>query len=136
VHAAYFDVRFRAPAPPLRWPTEFVVVTAWATTGEQWSAEESTAADERLARELLRRAVWHTRLTGYSPRTGHAEPGWAVELTLDEGCDVGRRYLQDAIYLVRGDDLSVTYCDDRREPVPVGRFRERIDLDTKSPQQP
>ena len=43
-----------------------------------------------------------------------------------EACDLGREYLQDAIYLVQGDQLSVTYCDERRGLVAVGNFRERL----------
>lgn len=63
------------------------------------------------------------RLTGYSPTTVHAEPGWAVEMPWDEACDLGLRFKQDAIYSVRGDELTVTFCDHRRGLVPVGAFR-------------
>jgi len=44
------------------------------------------------------------RITGFSPSTGHAEPGWAVALPLVECRAIGNRYYQDAIYSVEGDE--------------------------------
>ncbi|MBK7595058.1 MAG: hypothetical protein IPJ11_07375 [Gemmatimonadetes bacterium] len=83
--AWYFDVRFRAESPITHWPTEFIIVTGYATTGEVWPEEQNLEADLRLRRELQEMGRWHVRLTGYSPETGHAEPGWAVLLTAAEG---------------------------------------------------
>ena len=85
-------------------------------------------ADRALEGELRKTGRWMRRLTGYSPITGHAEAGWAVEMPWDEACDVGLRFKQDAIYTVNGDELSVTLCDHRRGPVLVGAFRERVTL--------
>jgi len=65
-------------------------------------------------------------VTGYSPTTMHAEPGWAVQLPFDVACDLGRMFLQDAIYVIDVDQLFVSYCDDRREKVFVGEFLRRL----------
>ena len=123
--AWYFDVRFRAESPISHWPTEFIIVTGYATTGEVWPEEKNLEADLRLRRELQEMGRWHVRLTGYSPVTGHAEPGWAVLLNAAEGEALGRRYAQDAIYVVRRDALAVRYCKDGREE-KVGSWRERV----------
>ncbi len=123
--AWYFDVRFRLESPVTQWPTEFIVVTGYATTGEVWPEERNVESDLRLGRALQEMGRWHLRLTGYSPATGHAEPGWAVLLNPAEGEALGRRFLQDAIYVVRGDALTVRYCDDGREE-QVGAWRERV----------
>lgn len=125
----YFAVRFRAPEEPGPWPAAFGVVTAYATTGESWPPERNEAADRALAADLSARRRVHRRIVGYSPTTGHAEPGFAVGLSFDEVCDLGRRYLQDAVYFVRGDALFVSYADARRALVPVGSFRARLDAD-------
>jgi hypothetical protein len=122
----YFETHFRTPAPIPDWPPEFVIITAHATTGQRWTTAENESADRRLTEELQRRGAWFARITGYSPRTGHAEPGWAVVLPFDEACDLGLRYRQDAIYHVSGDTLSVSSCDGRRKLVTVGPFRERV----------
>lgn len=129
VHPAYFETRFRTPASITSWPDEFVIVTAYATTGEAWPAEENERAGRCLDQELRGelRVAWCQRITGYSPTSGHAEPGWAVELPFDDACELGTDFLQDAIYWVRGDELSVSYCDHRRGLVRVGSFRERLD---------
>jgi hypothetical protein len=124
--AWYFDVRFRAEEEVGEWPEEFVIVTGYATTGEVWPEERNYEADVRLRGELMAMGRWHVRLTGYSPVSGHAEPGWAVMLSAAEGEALGRRYAQDAIYVVRGDALSVRYCADGREE-SVGGWRARVD---------
>ncbi len=79
-----------------------------------------------MSAELQQLGVWTARITGYSPTTGHAEPGWAAVLAFDAACDLGLRYRQDAIYHVAGDTLSVSFCDERRKLVAVGPFRERV----------
>ena len=125
----YFTVRFRTEAAAIDWPAQFVIITAYATTGERWDAAREVAADAALAETLEALGVWYTRITGYTPETGHAEPGWAAALSLEAGCELGLRFAQDAIYVVEGDALGVTFCDARRGVVPVGAFRERLDRD-------
>ncbi len=122
----YFETQFHLEAPFTDWPEEFVILSAYTTTGEHWSDEVILAADQRLQRELQERGEWFLRVTGYSPHDGHAEPGWALALPFDEACDWGLRYKQDAIYCIKDDELWVTYCDARRTLVRVGEFRSRL----------
>jgi hypothetical protein len=129
MHPAYFETRFRTQEFVDYWPREFVILTACATTGESWTPHRNESADEKLACELRARGAKIVRISGYSPRTGHAEPGWAAEIPFDEACDIGLRFRQDALYHVRGDILSVSFCDHQRSLVPVGPFRERVDLE-------
>jgi hypothetical protein len=126
MHPAYFETRFRTETPVNDWPTIFAVITAYATTGETWGEEKNRTADALLTSELRARGVWMARLTGYSPRTGHAEPGWAVALPFEAACDLGQKFRQDAFYYVQGDELFVSFCDARRGLTAVGRFRERL----------
>ena len=63
---------------------------------------------------------------GDSHETQHLEPGWAVVLDWEKGCDLGNQFKQEAIYLMDGDALSVTYCDERRGLMPVGGFPDRL----------
>lgn len=126
IHPAYFETHFSLEIPFSGWPDEFAIITAQATTGETWTAAENEMADRALEAELRETGRWIQRLTGYSPTSGHAEPGWAVEMPWDEACDIGLRFKQDAIYTVKGDELSVTRCDHRRGLGPVGGFRERV----------
>jgi hypothetical protein len=78
------------------------------------------------------RGGWLVRIFGYSPKSGHAEPSWAVDLPLDKGCTIGQRFLQDAIYHIKNDELSVTRCNELRALVHVGSFRDRLDPDQHS----
>lgn len=128
MHPAYFGTHFERSEPWDDWPAEFAIVTAYATTGESWPDEDNQAADRQLEAELRRWGRWIRRLTGYSPATGHREPGWAVEIGFQPACDLGKRYKQDAIYYVTGDTLWVSFCGERRAPVEIGRFRPRVHL--------
>lgn len=130
MNPVYFETRFRLDAHPPRWPDGFVIITAYATTGQSWAAAVNVAADRRLAEQIDRRACWRWRVTGYSPTTGHAEPGWAVAMAWEEACDLGRAFHQDAIYYVESDTLFVTRCDSGRRLIAVGPFRERLDGDS------
>ncbi len=127
LHPAYFETRYRQDAPNSYWPENFSIITAYATTGEIWTEEQNLSADRALETELRNSDHWLKRLTGYSPSSGHAESGWAVEIPWTEACAIGLRYKQHAIYFVSGEELHVTLCDDRRELVHVGKFLERLD---------
>lgn len=120
----YFETLFQSEL--MDWPASFAIITAYATTGESWTAEENEAADQSLKQLLETNGSLLGRVVGYSPETGHKEPGWAARIGLNGACDIGLRFKQDAIYFIQGEVLSVTYCDERRELIQVGRFSERL----------
>ena len=129
----YRTTRFRIDSPT-DFPLEFVILTAHATTGQVWPEEQNQNADQRLEAEL--RALGHEpqRITGYAPLyqpekldSAHEEPGWAVPIPFTVACDLLEKYLQDALYHVQGDQLSLSYCDVRRGLIPIGPFREKVD---------
>ena len=127
MHPEYFKTRFLVENDVNTWPASFAIISAFATTGQQWTDSENDAADRRLENELRCAGVWHARITGFSLETGHAEPSWAVEVGFQEACDIGERHHQDAIYHVEGDALYVSYCNAHRALIPVDSFRSRID---------
>jgi len=122
----YFETRFRLEGAISEWPDQFVIVSAYHTTGERWPDEVNQASDRLLEQELRQHSDWLVRITGYSPTTNHAEPGWAFVMPLSDACDLGLRYKQDAIYHVHNNQLSVSFCDERRALVPVGEFKSRL----------
>lgn len=126
MHAAYFETLFAVAEPSADWPSDFAIITAYAPTGDRRTDEQNATADQQLESHLRDLAEPIRRLTGYSPSSGHAEPGWAVAMAWQKGCDLGTEYLQDAIYFVSGNELQVTHCDSRRELVHVGTFRDRL----------
>ena len=121
----YFETHFEVPFAWTHRPAQFAIITAWATTGEVWTDEQNRAANERLETELRSLRCWMQPITGYSPATGHAEPGWAVAVGFDEAREIGTRYRQDAIYYVEGDMLTVSPCAGEESAV-VGPFTERL----------
>lgn len=125
--AWYYSVRFKTNGPVTHWPAHFVIVTGWATTGEVWTAAANELANLRLEAELASTGRWFAPITGYSSETGHGEPGFAVVMTPDEGTALGRRYRQDAIYVVRDGSLWVRYCADEREDPVAEDWQELVD---------
>lgn len=123
----YFDTYFETPVVWTNRAAQFAIITAWATTGEVWTGEENRAANTQLEAELCSLDCWMQPVTGYSPTTGHAEPGWAVAVALDEALRLGRQYKQDAIYYVEGDTLTVSLCDGG-DSMFVGPFTKRLTL--------
>jgi|GEM_PF-1099820 len=129
MHSVFFETRFRTPVLDADWPREFVIVSAYATTGACWPPERNLAADREIERCLRERGVWMRRITGYSPTVDHAEPSWAAVLPFEDACELGLQFLQVAIYHVADDVLSVSYCDQRRKLIQVGLFSERLDVE-------
>ena len=107
-------------------PKEFAIISAYATTGEKWSAERNQQADERLQKQLVEKGAWLRSVTGYAPDTGHNEPCWATAISFDEACDIGEEFLQDAIYYVEGVHLYVSHCDPRRIKTSISEFSVKI----------
>lgn len=128
MNPVYFETHFERQALWEDWPSEFAIITAYATTGEAWTNSENEAADKRLEAKLRQQESWLRRLTGYSPVTGHSEPGWAVALSFEVACNLGQQFRQDAIYYIVGDVLHVSFCDQRRAQVLIGPFRSRVHL--------
>ena len=122
LHPAYFETVFDVEGHP-DWPYSFAIITAWATTGQTWTQEENEAADQRLRAALGGSAI--ARITGRSPTTGHAEPGWAAGTPFEAALHLARAFHQDALYIVEADTLYVVGCEDPKR-ARVGGFRERI----------
>ena len=124
---AYFDTRFKLGLPLSELPESFAIITAHATTGEVWKTEDNLNASEALRDELERGGNLVGTITGYSPITQHAEPGYAATLKFEEACSVGTRFKQDAIYYVSSGTLFVSHCDHRRSLRPITQFSKRVD---------
>jgi hypothetical protein len=132
MHAEYAQVRFNLPRLPRRWPQCFATITAFATTGEVWSPTRNKQADAKLKKFLQKLGIKIFRITGYSVKNpSHAEEGWAAPLAFDDACDIGLLFKQDAIYYIIDDALFVSYCDQRRKLIPMGRFISRVDQTKK-----
>ena len=125
LNPVYFNTRFRVVHLPPAWPSTFVIVTAYATTGERWTEEENERANAELGERLAAMSVWHWPITGYDPKTGHAEPGWAIAIPHPDGVRLGIDFRQDAVFAVTGDELQVISCR-TDETCQLGSFRDRL----------
>jgi hypothetical protein len=122
----YFETHFRTECYIPGWPAHFAIITAFATTGHRWSAQENADADHRLREKLRSLDPSAIRVTGFSPRTGHAEPGWAVEVSLNAAREIGCEFRQHALYFVQDDSLYVVACEGPEILYTAGSFRARL----------
>jgi len=90
-----------------------------------WSRKMNVVADHRLRRLLERQNLRHFRATGQSVDGSHAEPGWAIETSLDSALAIGRRYKQRAIWWIQQDDLTLASCLTPQMEI-VATFSQRI----------
>ncbi len=127
-HPDYFDTRFRTTTPRTWFNRNFVIVTACATTGEQWDRDRELQADTALQLALATMLTEHVRVTGYSPASGHAEQGWAAALPVPDGITLGAQFLQDAVFVVHDGNLWLHCCRGERAPANVGPIDERLDI--------
>lgn len=124
---AWLGTVFTGPGSNPPWPDEFVIVTAWAPTGQTWSRARNRTAMARLGRELRRRGHVFRPITGQSPDGTHAEPSWLVAAPQAVGVALGLRYGQAGIYWVLGDALHVVRCGRNTRGIrAIGSFRERV----------
>lgn len=123
----YFETRFKLGLPAEGLPDTFAIITAFQTTGQTWSDKRNQEATDQLQAALVKAGALLGSATGYSPRTGHAEPGFAASISFEQACDLGQHYQQDAIYFVTSGTLFVSHCDHRRALSRVTRFLERVD---------
>jgi hypothetical protein len=104
---------------PKDWPDSFVIVNAWAPTGQTLTAERNQAADEALRQALERVGLRHHRVIGASPDLAHQEPSWAVDMTKESADELADHFQQVAFFAVEQGRLFV---------VPTGRLDAAVAL--------
>lgn len=123
----YATTHFRAE-PFSDWPRSFAIITAcnpYHPERHTGSDDENTHLDALLEAHLRELEYRHWRVIGGSPDFVHAEPGFAVEVSLPEGIELGRKFNQEAIFWIEGDDLYLVACQGS-ERQPLGSWRERL----------
>jgi len=111
---------------PADWPDSFVIVNAWATTGETWTAERNQAADEALRQTLERVGLRHHRVIGVSPDLVHQEPSWAVDMGKESADELAEHFLQVAFFAVERGTLFVIPTGFPEAAVAIGPWAERV----------
>jgi len=121
----YFDARFIPHDAAVAWPDEFWILTACDpySTG---ATENDAAANAQLEMRLGDLGAWQTPVRGTSPDRQHSEESFAIAgLERATVLALGREFLQNAVFHVVADRLSVVACEDGLE-VPAGSFRAKI----------
>lgn len=133
MNPAHAPTVFRCEPPPAGWPPRFGIVTAWNPHDQPTDPASNADADRALLGRLEAEGWSHFRVTGCSPDGTHAEPGFAVAASSpDDVVELGRWFAQAAVYWIEDDRLYLVDCR-MPEPVPVGRWSDRLLPDGTDP---
>jgi hypothetical protein len=120
----YLETVFYGPAPGTGWPSDFHILTAY-NPKQILPEPENHAADTHLRLQLEKEQIVHLRITGCSADLLHQEASWALlGISLARAVELGRQYVQHALFEVRNGEAFVVCCDtlERRS---LGQFQER-----------
>lgn len=123
-HATYFIPRKRKDAV-IAWPSKFWILTACNPYSSS-NREGDKLSTRELRRELSAAGYWKLPITAISADWSHWEKSFAVgNLSKKEALSLGKKYHQNAIFLVENNQLSVISCESGMEE-RIGDFRERL----------
>ena len=121
----YLETVFYGPTPASDWPLDFHIITAF-NPKRTLSEPQNHAADTRLRTQLEQEQIAHFRITGCSADLAHQEASWAiVGISLERAVEIGRHYVQNAIFEVLNGEAFVVSCD-TLERKSIGRFQDRL----------
>lgn len=113
-------------------PDKFAIITAHATTWEIWADEKNNTQNRALQLQLKMKVRDIFEITGYAPDSDHSEPSFWADLPFDDACEIWLEFYQDAIFIVEGDELFVTYCEKRkRAKFPAWEFEQKLNKKVK-----
>lgn len=123
MNAAYKYTVFQALPETL--PDAFCVVTAWNPDGQSDLPGRNHQRDADLAARIDAAGLKRVRITGLSPNGEHAEPGWAIDCSLEKGLALAREFAQEALYRVADGELTLVACADG-DTTSLGPFGPRL----------
>ncbi|AJI52539.1 DUF3293 domain-containing protein [Francisella philomiragia] len=124
----YFTTKFEVPILPSRYPNQFAIITAYNPFNQLLENHENIARNQILKNQLEKSYDWVYEINGFDKSSKHKENGFMFDAkSLDEACDLGEEFSQDAIYYVIDDTLYVSKCEkSKRYLTKVGDFQSRI----------
>ncbi|WP_395166705.1 DUF3293 domain-containing protein [Francisella salimarina] len=124
----YFTTKFEVPILPSRYPNQFAIITAYNPFNQLLEDQENLARNQILRNQLEKSYSWVYAINGFDKSSKHKENGFMFDAkSLDDACNLGEKFSQDAIYYVINDTLYVSKCEkSKRKLTKVGDFQSRI----------
>jgi hypothetical protein len=121
----YLETVFIGTPPVGGWPSDFHIITAW-NPKRIVSEAQNQEADARLRTQLEQEQIAHFPITGCSADLVHREASWAiVGISLERAIEIGRHYVQNAIFEVLNGEAFVVSCE-TPESQSIGQFQLRV----------
>ncbi|QIV96054.1 uncharacterized protein DUF3293 [Allofrancisella inopinata] len=124
----YFNTKFELPVVPEYYPPKFAIITAFNPMNQELNLKKNLSRNKVLEIELRQSYDWVYQINGFDEKTGHKEDGFMFEaISIDEACNLGLKYFQDAIYYIENLKMYVVKCAiGQRKVIEVGDFLSRI----------
>ena len=120
--AAYHTVQFRSEGLKESIPSLFVIVTAFNPKGRNAPLSRNQHADQTLRGYLTSQDLSPIRVIGMSLDQKHQEPGWAIEVNEEHGVKIGKRFQQEAIFVVHEEEVYLVSCFDQTQKAHIGSW--------------
>ena len=127
LNPAYSQARFRADLAPQGITQSFCIVTAYCPFDEQVTDEENKTFNQTLKTELENAGLVHVPVTGYSPDSDHAEPGYGIICDRSIAIKLGQQFRQNAIFSVYENTVYLINCIPPHKDIPCGKWSDLLD---------
>ena len=106
-------------------PHSFFIITAYNPKGLSAPMSRNLHQDATLKSVLTQRGLNPVRVTGRDQGNTHREPGWGVQLEIDDALQIANIFKQEAIYEVSEGEIKLVRCK-TREILKLGEWASRI----------
>ena len=127
LNPSYLKARFRADLPLKGIAQSFCIVTAYCPFDEQVTDEENKTFNQALKTELENAGLVHFPVTGYSPDSDHAEPGYGIICDRSIAIKLGQQFRQNAIFSVYENTVYLINCIPPHKDIPCGKWSDLLD---------
>ncbi len=103
--------------------SSFAIITAWNPKSELLSKKDNDRSNQYLAQEISH-TCWCEIQVG-NKDFSWMEASFAVQITADEAIKLGRKYQQNAVYFIEGEELLLLPCIEEQNKVSLGSWRKR-----------
>lgn len=102
---------------------KFAIITAWNPASVWLSKSDNDRNNRHLAAEIDH-TCWCSVDVG-NQDFSWMEESFAIEISLQQALKLGRKYRQNAIYYIEGEQLFLLSCVGQQSKVALGEWRSR-----------
>ena len=123
----YRDVKFLTNSSSISLNSNFAIITAYNPMDELLNHKINKAKNKELYKYLQKFRKKIILVIGCSHDLIHQEPGFLIDITLEDALRIGKEFQQRAIFWIEKNELEIIYCV-KRQRIKIGKFSSRIEI--------